>query len=99
MEVEVKNPLQVPLQFTHVHLVGTFHGQPDPSKPVNTYQFSFSEFVEFYAPQPSTPLPEDKFLPFRVEPFDILLGPSDTKKVPFLSLFPITWSTHLTYFS
>eukprot|EP00026_Physarum_polycephalum_P000876 Phypoly_transcript_00877.p1 GENE.Phypoly_transcript_00877~~Phypoly_transcript_00877.p1 ORF type:complete len:1286 (+),score=165.39 Phypoly_transcript_00877:53-3910(+) len=88
VEVEVKNPLQVPLQFTHVHLVGTFHSSPDPPQvPVHTFKFSFDEFVEFYAPnQPSSPnsaQPDQKTLPFRVEPFDILLGPSDTKKLVF----------------
>jgi hypothetical protein len=94
VEVDVKNPLQVPLQFTHVHLVGSFQGSTE-QVPVHTYKFSFDEFVEFYSPQASNSVQSDqKSLPFRVEPFDILLGPSDTKKVPSPSPCVLKSNTH-----
>jgi hypothetical protein len=40
VEVEVKNPLQVPLQFTHVHLVGTYTYTANAKPPTNIFQFS-----------------------------------------------------------
>ncbi len=88
VEVEVKNPLQVSLQFTHVHLVGTYTDPQDSKRPVHTSLLTFPEFATFYSQSSNNngTFNHQFTLPFRVEPFDVLLGPSETKKVFLLAL-------------
>eukprot|EP01119_Soliformovum_irregulare_P017192 TRINITY_DN5065_c0_g1_i1.p1 TRINITY_DN5065_c0_g1~~TRINITY_DN5065_c0_g1_i1.p1 ORF type:complete len:1258 (+),score=327.93 TRINITY_DN5065_c0_g1_i1:91-3864(+) len=66
IDVEISNPLQVPLQFTQMRLLGSHTpvtGQEqDPSQP---------------------PSPSDNNDAFQMTPFDLLLGPNESKKLNF----------------
>ncbi|KAK5582253.1 hypothetical protein RB653_003836 [Dictyostelium firmibasis] len=87
VEVEIKNPLQIPLQFNRVHLVATFKEQKPPVDP------SIQPPLPILEPQEESnmsPLDDNAMtkmnngsLPFKVEPIDILLLPSETKKIVF----------------
>ncbi|KAN0050357.1 hypothetical protein ACTA71_003477 [Dictyostelium dimigraforme] len=88
VEVEIKNPLQIPLQFNRVHLVATFKEQPLPVDPSIQPPLPVVEPPQ----EESNMSPLDDVamnkmnngsLPFKVEPIDILLLPSETKKIVF----------------
>ncbi|KAF2078684.1 hypothetical protein CYY_000055 [Polysphondylium violaceum] len=75
VSVELKNPLQIPLQFNRVHLVATFKEiSDDPNSAIEESNMSPLD-DEAIAKMDSTP--------FKVEPMDILLGPSKTKRITF----------------
>ncbi|EFA78666.1 hypothetical protein PPL_08125 [Heterostelium album PN500] len=78
VECEIRNPLQVPLQFNRVHLVATFKNSQTQEEESNM-----------------SPLDDDALAamdngqtPFKVESIDLLLGPSETKKL-VLSIIPL----------
>ncbi|EGG25150.1 hypothetical protein DFA_03398 [Cavenderia fasciculata] len=77
VDVEIRNPLQIPLQFNSVHLVATYKS-PDGIEESNMSPLDQVQLQRM----------ENGELPFKVETIDILLGPSETKKLKF-SIIPL----------
>eukprot|EP01132_Coremiostelium_polycephalum_P002787 gene2787-3466_t len=75
VEVEIKNPLQIPLQFHRVHLVATYR---DSSNPESVEESNMSPLDDKELENM-----EKGLTPFKVEPVDILLGPAEIKKLVF----------------
>ncbi|KAM9944612.1 hypothetical protein ACTFIT_009323 [Dictyostelium discoideum] len=101
IEVEIKNPLQIPLQFNRVHLVATFKelsttttttttggaggGDSTSTSTTTTTQTELPKEESNMSPLDDLAMNKmnNGLLPFKVEPIDILLLPSETKKIVF----------------
>ncbi|KYQ90212.1 hypothetical protein DLAC_08813 [Tieghemostelium lacteum] len=76
VEVEIKNPLQIPLQFNRVHLVASFKDTTEGGTQMEESNMSPLDDQALEKMQAGE-------TPFIVEPVDLLLGPSETKKLLF----------------
>ncbi|GAM22969.1 hypothetical protein SAMD00019534_061440 [Acytostelium subglobosum LB1] len=78
VEAEIKNPLQVPLQFNRAHLVAIFKDGENGQEESNMSPLDDETLAKM----------DQGVTPFKVEHFDVLLGPSETKKLT-LSIVPL----------
>ncbi|EGC33425.1 hypothetical protein DICPUDRAFT_36746 [Dictyostelium purpureum] len=78
VEVEIKNPLQIPLQFNRVHLVATYK-ENDASNTDGAIEESNMSPLD----DENMKRMMDGSTPFKVEPLDILLLPTEVKKITF----------------
>eukprot|EP01114_Cavostelium_apophysatum_P009903 TRINITY_DN2322_c0_g2_i1.p1 TRINITY_DN2322_c0_g2~~TRINITY_DN2322_c0_g2_i1.p1 ORF type:complete len:1266 (+),score=437.02 TRINITY_DN2322_c0_g2_i1:149-3946(+) len=76
VEVEIRNPLQIPLQFTEVQLIGTHTpNQPPQKNDAEETPAENNDAEEIPAEN------NDAASAFSVVPFDLLLAPNETKKL------------------